>query len=98
VRAQAIKILAISTTTVGAAVKASGSRRVDKSCPVHNDSGVGTMRCVHRGNRGHTLPDSAGLFGSFLPSLGRNATKVYPGRGSRHSYEIKSSSRTSNGR
>jgi hypothetical protein len=29
------------------------------------------------------------MFGSFLPSLGRHATKVYSGRGSRHCYEIK---------
>src|SRR6266478_6781622 len=29
------------------------------------------------------------MFGSFLPSLGRQATTVYSGRGSRHCYEIK---------
>src|SRR5882724_363539 len=29
------------------------------------------------------------MFGSFLPSLGRKATTVYSGRGSRHCYEIK---------
>jgi hypothetical protein len=29
------------------------------------------------------------MFGSFLPSLGRRATKVYSGRGSRHCYAIK---------
>src|SRR5882672_5248489 len=28
------------------------------------------------------------MFGSFLPSLGRKATTVYSGRGSRHCYEI----------
>ena len=29
------------------------------------------------------------MFGSFLPSLGRQATTVYSGRGSRHCYAIK---------
>src|SRR6266478_1362837 len=29
------------------------------------------------------------MFGSFLPSLGRKATTVYSGRGSRHCYETK---------
>src|SRR6266436_3406039 len=33
----------------------------------------------------HTYNDHVG---SFLPSLGRNATTVYSGRGSRHCYEI----------
>src|SRR6267143_2352077 len=28
------------------------------------------------------------MFGSFLPSLGRQSTTVYSGRGSRHCYEI----------
>src|SRR5882724_1669289 len=36
------------------------------------------------------------MFGSFLPSLGRQATTVYSGRGSRHCYEIKTQVPTTN--
>src|SRR5882724_2083916 len=36
------------------------------------------------------------MFGSFLPSLGRQATTVYSGRGSRHCYEIKTQVSTTN--
>jgi len=33
------------------------------------------------------------MSGSFLPSLGRQATKVYSGPGSQHCYEIKANPR-----